>query len=492
MNSLNQLAKASLLGTIELPHLPGQARDLSLPTDAEGMLMAAGILSLYQQAGLQLTSNDKALPEPCAEESLKHPPAQTINLFTEILNTEFPPLIRQGLEHFQRKSWHIPAVVLPRLLKLGAKYTDLHAHISSVAGERGRWLAQQNSGWRYLTHSTDKLDEALWEEGVFEERLGYLRQLRADNPEQAREKLASNFAAETAKHRVLLLNILAQDVSMQDEVFLQETLSDRSKEVTKLAASLLSRLLGSRLSQQARELLATCLCWKGVIKKHWDLEPPEEFSENLKALGIQENAQFGKNIGQRAAWLVQLIRLTPLDWWTETLERSPTELYSQAKKTTWIEAIRLGWRQAVLEQGNAVWAKALLQAGHLEGEALFILDVDDFAEVMQAFLEKDSKKFSGHFRQFINTTLKQQRCWTTSSSRAFLQAAQQHILKYKNVHYDYEFRKAIPSLACVLHSDVLAVAQKNWPQEAAHWGHFAEGFAEFSRFVQLRMELEKL
>lgn len=492
MDSLTQLAKSALLGNIETPALPGKAGDLSLPSDADGMLMAAGILSLYREAGFQPAATDSPLPAACPEESLALPPAQVANVVHGMLDSEFPALIRYGLQHLRDHTWRVPASELPRLLELGLKHPELQIPIGTVAGERGRWLAAHNPEWRYLGTGAAQLDETQWEEGTSAERATYLRGLRAADPDQARAKLAAVFAAETAKNRGMLLGVLEEGLSMRDEVFLHDILGDRSKEVAKTAAGLLSRLPQSRLAQQAQTLLAASLTWKGMLKKYWEFEPPRSFSAELKALAIQENTHYGKDIGQRAGWLLQLVALAPLEWWTETLGESPAALYAQAKKSEWKAALRLGWEQAVTGQRNAVWAKDLIRAGHLRGAALSVLDPADLEEVTLDLMQKEPKHLSAHLRQLLDTTLKHQRHWSETASRECLRALQRHILKSPHAHYDYELRKAIPALACALHPAVLAEALDGWPRDAAHWEYFGGVFTEYSRFVRLRIALEQL
>jgi hypothetical protein len=67
-----------------------------------------------------------------------------------------------------------------------------------------------------------------------------------------------------------------------------------------------------------------------------------------------------ESLGQRAWLLFQMVRRSPLGWWTQHTGLSPAELLVATRKSDWTEALVRGWAHAALTQHAPDWHLALL------------------------------------------------------------------------------------------------------------------------------------
>src|SRR5262249_24550712 len=105
-----------------------------------------------------------------------------------------------------------------------------------------------------------------WEIGDRAARLTLLHEARKTVPDLARELLAATWAGEKADDRATFLGTFEAGLSMADEPFLEGVLDDRSKEVRRAAAPLLTRLPDSRLAGRMFERVRPLLTWVGGTK----------------------------------------------------------------------------------------------------------------------------------------------------------------------------------------------------------------------------------
>jgi hypothetical protein len=191
----SELVKMALLGTEKLPLqtsvLPKKIQEIlekSPENDREAaFLKAAALTWLYEKAG----QNPDRTPLPdiavAPEENAPIAPPQYIALLRRILSEEKLPihLILSVLyKKMATKNVLIPPDLLVSILSVAEK-TDLKHKpnlLQHVIGERGKWLAQFNKKWAFLT---PKSAETLWNEGSNAERRDVLEALRQTEPKQA-------------------------------------------------------------------------------------------------------------------------------------------------------------------------------------------------------------------------------------------------------------------------------------------------------------------
>jgi hypothetical protein len=190
-----ELVKMALLGTEKLPLqtsvLPTKIQE-SLDTTPENdreaaFLKAAALTWLYEKAGHKPDRTPLPNIAVAPAETLPIAPPQYKLLLNRILGEEKLPihLILSVLcQKMASKNVLMPPDLLVQILTIAEK-TDLKKRsdlLQRVIGERGKWLAQFNKKWAFLT---PKPVETLWNEGSNAERREVLDALRQTDPSQA-------------------------------------------------------------------------------------------------------------------------------------------------------------------------------------------------------------------------------------------------------------------------------------------------------------------
>ncbi len=89
--------------------------------------------------------------------------------------------------------------------------------------------------------------------------MALLTALRARHPALARDLLAGTWTTERAEDRLMFLDSLRTGLQPADEPFLEQALSDRSRNVLATAAELLSSLPDSALAGRMAARAAACV-----------------------------------------------------------------------------------------------------------------------------------------------------------------------------------------------------------------------------------------
>ncbi|HIA4029957.1 TPA: DUF5691 domain-containing protein [Escherichia coli] len=527
MNEWQNLTRTALLGTDKKAFTPSASQseiglllsELANNTSAEQQLLrSAGVLALCHLAGWVPQAIDPApLPE-MGEEN-----AQTINnpAFAGLLHlllSEGPPrLLWSALDLLVRRQLLPPPLLLPALLNYGAQKPSLRSILSNVLGARGCWLAQINADWGYVLASTDApLDEEMWLHGTSEQRLQYLTQMRIRAPEQGRDRLAQEMSSLDARERAQLLAVLEVGISQHDEAFLEQTLSDRSKEVRQTAARLLcclpesawisrmkSRLAPLLSSSPAPETLLERL--KGLSGKEKmlrvALDAPEAFLPEWKADALEETKPKGEKLGQRAWWLYQIVAAVPLDWWQTQLQATPVELLRWAGKTDWQEALLRAWYNAVLREKNPQWAQAflaLLPVGisiHSPAgvkinafELLQCLPVEEHEPVLTLLF---SVMGGEHLQRYIALLPLNASLFSSRLSKQMVMKLHRWV-QQDTARYDYALRHVMSDFACLLAPEVLNDVIDKWPRDAQQTPYCEAAFTALSAALAHRIQLNSL
>lgn len=362
-NLWKEITSAALLGTERQSFKPivasgklGQLLQIDKTRSPESnLLLSAAILSLYEHAGQQ-PQKDSTVPFTAC--NLKDQPRcrpRAAHFLQQILQSEsgYSQHLSEWLELAAQNGQRVPEQCLPRLLTLAT--TAQQQKILSVLGERGRWLAAQNSEWN---DAIDPLTEIDWDTSTDSVRLMYLRQLRQVQPDRARELLQSTWKEESAERRSQFLEVLQIGLSLADEPFLEAQLNDRSKTVRRKAADLLVCLPDSRYCDRMIQRLAPLIQLKS---KTFEITLPSTCDSSMQQDGIELKPPNNSRHGEKAWWLLQLIAATPLAFWQTHRGLTDIEAIIKYGKTSeWYTVVQAGWQQAVKAQRNAEWARVLL------------------------------------------------------------------------------------------------------------------------------------
>jgi hypothetical protein len=274
------------------------------------------------------------------------------------------------------------------LLDTARARTDLRADALAFAGPRAVWLAGLSPEWRYVlrapatdpgrsapvpvhgrTAEDEAADRRVWEEGLFAERTALLARLRAHHPAYALELLRSTWSSERAEDRLLFLDTLRAGIGPADEPFLDQALTDRSRNVRAAAAELLSALPGSALGARMAERATRC------VRLADDGEggrvvvtAPDACDAAMERDGVVPVPPSGR--GERAWWLGQLVEATPLTGWEAAFGGLPPErIVALPVSEGWQGDLHAAWSRAAVRQRDERWARALLGPAGGEGGA---------------------------------------------------------------------------------------------------------------------------
>ncbi|MFI5754273.1 DUF5691 domain-containing protein [Streptomyces sp. NPDC051569] len=351
---------------------------------AVALLDAAALHTVRRRAGL-LPARAAQRPEPAPHDGRRPLPEAARRRLAQLLaDRSAPPgggrrgtapdlteLLPQWLAAANRRGYRAPASVLPALLDAARARTDLRPQALAFAGPRGLWLARLNPEWKFALRGTSggsALPDArdaegvrlLWEEGLFAERVTLLSAVRAMDGQAALELLASTWPTERAEERLMFLDSLRTGLTGTDEPFLEQALSDRSRNVRSTAAELLSALPRSAFAGRMAARAATCVSLDrtgGVPAVV--VEAPHECDADMRRDGVIPVPPAGR--GERSWWLGQLVESTPLATWPVRLGgRTPEEIVALPVLDDWADELHAAWCRAAVRQRDPGWSRALL------------------------------------------------------------------------------------------------------------------------------------
>lgn len=427
--------------------------------DKPGVLLsAAAAISLYQCGGslaikADLDNNISQI-EVCEIVDLPYCNSRASEYLAWMLKGQHKELLPEWLTKVKLIGKRIPEKYLPDLLDLGKKEAKLQEFILPVLGKRGRWLAKQNPDWAYAIEVNT---EESWVNGNSQERRLFLEKLRAENPNQARELLQANFSKETAGDRTNFLQTFAIGLSQEDEEFLEKTLGDRSKEVRRTAANLLTKIPGSKLSQRMIARVQPLLQLQGETI---NITLPEVCDAEMIRDGIEANSP--GNLSDKSWWLMQMLGAVPLKIWQENWQikiNNLTLLIIAACNSDFSDSILGGWVLAVPRFPDENWAEALLSAwpnkiDHRQMQSILpVLNIDRQEAFAIRILQRDRQLPAG--QRVASKLLYQYKYpWSINLTRAVIDFLVVQITNTSN-NYDWEFRSSLKHFACYMNLQIL-------------------------------------
>ncbi|MFJ8536248.1 DUF5691 domain-containing protein [Streptomyces sp. NPDC093591] len=376
-----ELVTAALLGT-DRRTPPGCAPGREAPA---ALLDAAAVETVRRRAGLR-PARAAQRPQPAPEDLRpKLPPAAARRLAMLLADRpgaagggrrgtapDLMELLPQWLATANERGFAPPPQSLPALLDAARGRTDLRPAALAFAGPRAVWLARLNPDWRFalraapgggaaVPHLEDSARiRQLWQEGLFAERVSLLSVIRAREPAAARELLTATWATERAEDRLMFLDSLRTGLGPQDEPFLEQALTDRSRNVRATAAELLSALPGSALAARMAVRAGACVALDHTRKAPTiSVEAPHECDAGMERDGVVAKAPAGR--GERSWWFGQLVEAAPLGTWPGRLGgRTPQEIVALPVADDWQGELHAAWCRAAVRQRDGEWARALL------------------------------------------------------------------------------------------------------------------------------------
>ncbi|WP_406392746.1 DUF5691 domain-containing protein [Streptomyces sp. NBC_00887] len=375
-----ELVTSALLGTDRRPPPTGSG-----PSDGPAALLDAAALHTVRRRAALLPATGAAVPEAAPPDPRPPLPAAARRRLAQLLADRSAPsgsgrrgtapdlteLIPQWLASAGARGFRAPAELLPALLDAARARTDLRPHALAFAGPRGLWLAALNPEWKFALRAstnrsrlpaTDNQEAVgrLWEEGLFAERVALLGAVRAQDPAAARALLETTWSTERAEDRLMFLDSLRTGLSADDEAFLEDALSDRSRNVRSTAAELLSALPDSALALRMATRATSCVNPDRTGgEEAIAVEAPHECDASMQRDGVAPVPPSGR--GERSWWLGQLVEATPLAVWRERFGgRTAQEVVALPVADDWGAELHAAWCRAAVRQRDPEWARALL------------------------------------------------------------------------------------------------------------------------------------
>jgi hypothetical protein len=435
--------------------------------DTEGALLGAAAASaLFQRAGRLAPREQDQTLAACEDDHLPACSPRAARHLATMLGGTHRALLPEWLAALAAAGRRAPAALLPDLLDLGRAHAELREAILPALDRRGRWLVAQNSDWSYARTElrglrTESGMESLspqssilsteWEMGIRPARLALLAELRSSDPALARGLVESTWASEKADDRAAFLAALAVGLSMDDEPFLESGLDDRSKETRRAAAELLDRLPESRRARRMIERALPLLAWTPAEKPRLlglrqgqkarlEVVLPGACDKAMIRDGVEPKPPADRQgVGEKAWWLLQLLRAVPPATWSRRFGVTPDELIAAAASGEWQSLLHEAWGAASIACQDAAWAESLLRADPRRADLLGALPAARQEALLLDMLRGDVAPLHRH--PVLALLRHTRHDWSAELTRAVLGAVRRH-MRTSNAG-DYQLRGAI-------------------------------------------------
>ncbi len=246
-----ELINLALLGTDQVDKVqPDPALEAvltkrgDLSKEAQLLLTSAGI-ALRDLAGFVPAKTNREVPETCPPDEMPVVNPVALRHLMVMLEGHHEDVLPEWLKTIATAGKRIPEEALPLLLDLGRKQNSLRSLIAPVVGERGRWLAKEatpkNWGW-----IAPRYDEKTWSAEASDRLYEILEAVRKSEPAKARELLQSIWEEEKGPQRERFIFTLWNNLSADDEPFLENALDDGAQGVRRIAREMLATIPESR------------------------------------------------------------------------------------------------------------------------------------------------------------------------------------------------------------------------------------------------------
>ncbi|MDX2019437.1 MAG: DUF5691 domain-containing protein [Deltaproteobacteria bacterium] len=512
MNALASLAATALIGTErrppEWPSQDGPLGELlakiTRDQPEKALLQTAGVLATCHLAGWLPTTIGQSTPV-ALDDVLQAAAAPTLLQTLSGILTDGPTRLQaEAFQKLAAANRTLPHRLLPKALDAGKRSTVLRPHLLPALGHRGTWLAAQNEAWAYAVGGgSESLDDEAWQNGSLDQRKLYLTALRPRDADRARALIAAALTTEGARERATFIECLSTALSLADQDLLETTLTDKSKEARQAALRLLSSLSGSRFMQRMAARLEPCLMMEKKFLRGTviTLEPPAVFVAEWKADLIEEAKPKGLEMGERAWWLLQLVRAVPLKWWEEKTSLKPIELIEWAKKSDWSEALLQGWAAAQSLQQRVEWAEAFLSTQIPQGSSLNVLDLlitlplaireKHFLRLLSAADAKQPGSMSALLNRFIDSIPLDSPSLSVDTANTLIQFLKRRVNSGEARH-DWLLRTTLVELACIIPPAQFEDCAGGWDITKDDVQPFAEAIARVGIVLDQRKQLHSL
>ena len=264
---------------------------------------------------------------------------------------------------------------------------------------------------------------------------------------------------------------------MDDEPLLESALDDRSKEVRRAAAELLTGLPDSRRAQRMLARALPLLAWVPAEKPRMlglrqgqparlEVALPDACDQPMIRDGIEPKPPADRrDLGEKAWWLFQILRAVPPAIWSRRFNVAPAELIEAAARGEWHALLHEAWGAAAITFQDAAWAESLLRADPRQSELLAALAPARQEALLLAMLRGDVAPLHKH--PVLGLLRQTRHRWSAELTRAVLGAVRRH-MRAANAGNDHQLRSAITEdFAQRIPPAMLDEIADGWPDDEA-------------------------
>ncbi|GCE20601.1 DUF5691 domain-containing protein [Dictyobacter kobayashii] len=476
-----------------------------LPADKgeRSFLLAAGAQAIYSQAGMIAAS----APEPLATagpETWAPCSTRVARLIEGLFQQPANILLPEALQHLQRRQLRLPYEMLPQSITYATTHQEIQAAMVPILGERGRWLSQFVPAWSWIEQSeqTQHLPadaEKIWQEGTLKQRQEILGHMRTQDPAKARDWLAAAWKQEKAEVREALLAQLQTGLSLADQSFLEQTLSDRSEGVRQQAADLMLSLSSTPLTQR---FLAAAEGFLNYKKNCLTIELPQQLDADRKA-ALALTPYYSDKLNTEG-WLHHALKRVAPQHWSERFALAKEAFIDLVEESPHGYALMTDLQQAAWRYQNVSWYQPLLERCiryQLRANKSFDSDLCHkmLAQLPQEVAEKLIEPLIRHNDFWPAGIIIAPASWNRSFSLLCLQQLrlyyQDSVEYYKssgsNLINHTTWQNTFSTVARAIHPDCLELARQPWelPAEDVSW-YAQQRQQQMSTFLEL-IEIRK-
>jgi hypothetical protein len=403
-------------------------------------------------------------------------------------------ILLEWLEVHATLQQRAPEEQLPDLLSFGAMHEKTKLAMLPLLGNRGRWLAQFNNRWAFALPEAETLDDTVFLQGEFKERLEFIQKLRRTAAEAALELIKKTWQEDDFQTRAEFVKALAIGISAADQAFLEQAWADTRKEVRQEAAALLALLPQTALVKKLEEeLLKAVKINKKDQNPEFEVTLPDTLSEELKKCGLREHFKPLPD-GVKANWLAQMVSMVSPEFWEAQSGFDAAALLEAAYEDDYKNIWFWGWATAAKRLGNYRWLEAMhrffmnrkqKQRSTLNFSMDFIYqDLPNtlFNSLSLEYLQKDSKALLNDNHPAMILLLQEYQKWDNELAVEVLSRIKAAIANDSGV-FNWNQKTLLKRASFAVHPSLYAQMELDWPVELGYsWQNEVTNFLGTLRF----------
>lgn len=409
----NEIVKAGLLGTdkympgtiVPLKEIQEKLDSQSLGKEDRFLKLAATVL-LYEECGKLPKKTDLSLPV-CPGETADTISVSVASIMESVLVNKQEVLFQYLIFICNNKKQVLAPELVPLVLNKALEHKKTALPLVMSCGKLGQWLCQLNPEWTILLDESVEGD--IWNTGNHESRKVFLTTLREKSPGEALSLLQDSIGEENAANRLSFLEVLAINLSMHDEPFLQSLAKDKSQKVKDVALGFLRRIQGSAINKMYLDFLLKVISFKEerhlliYKKKVISIDETIVADEEIFKTGIAKLSS-EKGVNDQIYVVAQLlVNIDPV-LLAEKFQLSEQELLAAFLAHKEVKTLLPFLGKAAVLFKNKNWAMALLQTKQVRDIGLLdVLSEVERQDFYEQFLDQDMQSV---LQYMLNATYK--------------------------------------------------------------------------------------